>query len=106
VLRHLAGLEAEDGWKPAPEYRGVALALIDAIWSINVRYRGVLNVIARYVAARVEQGADARLDTPEDLLALIESCGSAEAFADYAIWDEMSSRSNGNPCERTVDRAR
>jgi hypothetical protein len=53
VLRHLSDLEDEDGWKPAPEYDSVALALIDAIWSIGVRCRGVLNVIARYTAARV-----------------------------------------------------
>jgi hypothetical protein len=47
VLRHLSDLEDEDGSKPAPGYRSVALALIVAIWSMGVRYRGALNVIAR-----------------------------------------------------------
>jgi hypothetical protein len=38
VLRHLSAFEDADGWKPARTYRSVALALIDAIWSMGVRY--------------------------------------------------------------------
>ena len=105
VLRHLSDLEAEDGWKPAPEYRSVALALIDSIWSINVRYRGVLNVIARYSAARVEQEADAQLDTPEVLLAFIESCGSADAFAEVVNNRQRTSPRSGILKAEAVQRA-
>jgi hypothetical protein len=46
--------------RSTPEYDSVALALSDAIWSMGVRYRSVLNVIARYTAARVERGADVK----------------------------------------------
>ena len=95
VLRHLAELEDEDGWKPAPEYDSAALALIDAVWSMGVRYRGVLNVIARYTAARVEQSADAKLDGPEHLLAFIEGCGSADAFAEVVANRQRTSTRSG-----------
>jgi hypothetical protein len=95
VLRHLSELEDDDGWKPAPQYRSVALALIDAVWSMGVRYTGVLNVLARYTAARVEQNADAKLDAPEDLLAFIEGCGSADAFAEAVNNRQRTSSRSG-----------
>ena len=95
VLRHLAELGDPAEWKPAPEYRSTALAAIDAIWSIGVRYGGVVNMIARYSAARVEQGADAQADTPADLLVFIERCGSADAFAATVNNRQRTSSRNG-----------
>jgi hypothetical protein len=95
VLRHLSGLEDQDGWKPAPEYESVALALVDSIWSIGVRYGAVLKVVARYTAARLEQDADARRDTPEDLLSFIAGCGSIDAFADAVDNHQRTSSRNG-----------
>lgn len=95
VLRHIAAtLGDPDNWKPAPEYHSTALAAIDAIWSINVRYAGVVNVIARYSAARVEQGGDPQADTPADLLAFIEGCGSADSFA-AAVKNRQRTSSTG-----------
>ena len=95
VLRHLAALGNPAGWAPAPEYRSTALAAIDAIWSIGVRYGGVLNVIARYSAARVQRGADPQADTPADLLAFIEGCGSTEGFAASVNNRQRTSSRNG-----------
>jgi hypothetical protein len=95
VLRHLSDLEDEDGWKPAPGYDSVALALIDAIWSMGVRYQGVLNVIARYTAARIEGGGDAKVDAPEDLLAFIDGCGSPDAFAEAVKNRQRTSSRSG-----------
>jgi len=95
VLRRLADLEDDDGWRPAPEYGSVALAVIDAVWSIGVRYTGVVNVIGRYTAARVEQGADARMDGPEDLLAFIADCGSPDAFANAVKNRQRTSTRSG-----------
>ncbi len=105
VLRHLSDLEDEDGWKPAPEYDSVALALIDAIWSLGVRYRGVLNVIARYTAARVEQGGAPKLDTPDDLLTFIEGCGSPDAFAEAVNNRQRTSSRSGILKAEAVQRA-
>lgn len=105
VLRHLSELEDEDGWKPAPEYRSVGLALIDAIWSMGVRYSGVLNVIAQYTAARVEEDADAKLDAPEDLLAFIEGCGSADAFAETVNNRQRTSSRSGILKAEAVEKA-
>jgi hypothetical protein len=95
VLRHLAELGDPVDWKPAPEYRSMALSVLDAIWSIGVRYGGVLNVIARYSAARVEQGADPQVDTPSDLVAFIDGCGSAEEFAASVANRQRTSSTNG-----------
>jgi hypothetical protein len=81
VVRQLAVLGDPAGWVAAPEYRSTALAAIDAIWSIGVRSSSVVNVIARYSALRAEQGADPEADTPADLVAFFDACGSAEEFA-------------------------
>lgn len=95
VIRHLAHLEDEDGWKPAPKYDSVALAVLDSIWSIGVKYTGVLNVIARYTAARLQQGADPRQDTPEDLLSFIGQFRDAHAFADAVRNRQRTSSKSG-----------
>jgi hypothetical protein len=69
--------------------------LIDAVWSIGVRYAGVLNVLERYRAARRRKGADPDRDTPQELAAYINRVGGAEAFADVVKNRQRTSSRSG-----------
>jgi len=59
----------------------MALCLIDAIWSMGVRYQGVVNVLNRYRywLGASDRGSPARSAT--DLIDDIASAGGPEAFA-------------------------
>lgn len=63
-------------------YDGLALAVIDAIWSIGVNYSGVENVLRSYRdwVCR-EHGASAEQRTAGDLLEDYRQVGGPEAFA-------------------------
>jgi len=64
MLAHIATLGDPATWEPATTYDSLAMALIDAVWSIGVRYTGVLNVLERYRAARRRDGSDANCARP------------------------------------------
>lgn len=95
VLEHVAVLGDPAGWETATTYASLALALIDAVWSIGVRYTGVLNVLHRYRAARRGVGADPDRDTPADLIAFIGSCGGPDTFAAAVNNRQRTSSRNG-----------
>lgn len=95
VLRALGDLGDPSAWAPAPEYASTAISVIDSIWSIGVRYSGVLNVIARYTALRLEQGADAQTDTPAQLFEFIGGCGGPDGFAAAVMNRQRTSSRNG-----------
>ena len=61
---------------------GLALCVLDAIWSMGVRYTAVKRVISRYREHRRSLGADPDFDSLTDLLATIDQAGSPEGFAD------------------------
>jgi hypothetical protein len=85
LLAMVASVEAllgsPDTWEAPGGYDSVGLAMIDAVWSIGVRYQSVENVIARYRAERGAGGHDAEADRPEDVRRFIEACGGPEGFA-------------------------
>lgn len=83
------------GWPEPTTYESLALAVVDSVWSIGVRYAGVLNVVARYRRLRAETGADADRDTPEDLIAVIDRSGGAAGFADAVQNRQRTSSRNG-----------
>ena len=82
------------GRRPAG-YDSVGLAIIDAVWSIGVRYQSVENVIARYRAERLAGGHDPEADRPADVRRFIEACGGAEAFAQRIGNRQRTSTTNG-----------
>lgn len=94
-FKHLGKLGAPADWAAAPTYNSVALATIDSIWSIGVRYGGVLNVLERYRTLRRAQGRDPETDTPADLVRFIESLGGAEAFGDAVKNRQRTLSKNG-----------
>jgi hypothetical protein len=70
-------------WSAFPGYPGsLALAVIDAIWSVGIRYTTPEGVVARYTAYRRMTGDDAAHDTVTDLLRSYASLGGAEGFID------------------------
>jgi hypothetical protein len=60
----------------------MALCVIDAVFSINANYQGVLNVVKRYRRYRRNQRGDADSDGVIELLGTFEHLGGAEAWAD------------------------
>jgi hypothetical protein len=88
-------LPSPDRWETPGGYDGVGLAIIDAVWSIGVRYQSVENVIARYRAARLAGGEDPEADRPGDVRRVIEACGGAEGFAQRIGNRQRTSTTNG-----------
>ncbi len=88
-------LPSPERWETPGGYEAVGLAVIDAVWSIGVRYQSVENVVARYRAARLAAGGDPDTDGPGDVRRLIEACGGAEAFAQRIGNRQRTSTTNG-----------
>jgi hypothetical protein len=88
-------LPSPDLWETPGGYDSVGLALIEAVWSIGVRYQSVENVIARYRAERLAAGDDPEADGPADVRRFIEACGGAEAFAQRVGNRQRTSTTNG-----------
>jgi hypothetical protein len=88
-------LGSPDSWDTPDGYASVGLAMIDAIWSIGVRYQSVQNVIARYRAERLAGGHDAEADRPQDVRRFIEACGGPEGFALRIRNHQRTSSRNG-----------
>jgi hypothetical protein len=96
LLAHIADrLGDPNGWAAPTRYESVALAAIDSIWSIGVRYTGVLNVLSRYRALRNGEEADADRDTPTDLIGAIGRSGGPDGFADQMSNHQRTSSSSG-----------
>ena len=69
--------------------------MIDAIWSIGVRYQSVENVIARYRAERLAGGHPAEADGPREVRRFIEASGGPEGFALRMRNHQRTSSRNG-----------
>jgi hypothetical protein len=95
LLEHVKVLGNPAGWAAATTYASLALAVIDSVWSIGVRYTGVRNVIARYRAFRLRRGADAAQDTPGDLADVIDAAGGPDAFAEIVANRQRTSSRGG-----------
>jgi hypothetical protein len=95
----LASVEAllgsPDSWSSPDGYDSVGLAMIDAVWSIGVRFESVRNVIARYRAERLASGHEPEADGPEDVRRFIEACGGPEGFAVRMRNRQRTSSRNG-----------
>ena len=76
-------LPLPEKWAGVAGYpEGIALAVIDAIWSIGTRYPITRGVIGRYRGFRRRGQADASNDSLTDLLDLYERLGGIDAFID------------------------
>jgi hypothetical protein len=73
----------------------LGLCVLDAIWSIGVRYTAVQHVISRYREHRRSQDADPDRDSVADLLAIIDQLGSGEALAELLGNHQRTATRNG-----------
>lgn len=83
----------------------LALCIVDSIWSIGVRYGGVVNVIAAYGALRGDAGADPDRDSAQDLRDTIATAGGPEGFANAVNNRQLTSSRNGVLKTVAVDQA-
>ncbi|MDA0185111.1 hypothetical protein OJ997_32705 [Solirubrobacter phytolaccae] len=88
VVQHAAVLGDPRTWELSGVQENLALAVIDAVWSIGVRAGGVANVLARH-RALVET------TTPAELAAFIDGLGGPEAYADAVKNRQRTSTTNG-----------
>jgi hypothetical protein len=88
-------LPSPDRWETPSGYDALGPAIIDAVWSIGVRYQSVENVMARYRAVRLAGGGDPEADRPGDVRRFIEACGGAEEFAQRMGNRQRTSTTNG-----------
>lgn len=76
-------LRPQSQWTGLAGYPGgLALAVIDSIWSIGARYPITVGVIGRYRSFRRSQGADASQDSLVDLLDVFQHLGGVDQFID------------------------
>lgn len=73
----------ESRWITADGYSdGLALSIIDSIYSTGSNYQAVINVVDEYRAHRAAQGGDADRDGTVELLQTFEAAGGSIGWAD------------------------
>jgi hypothetical protein len=90
VLGELTNLVDPPGYPDS-----LAMCLLDAIWSMGVRYTAVVRVVNRYRQHRNGLGADSGRDGLADLLTTIDLAGSPAAFADLVGNRQRTATQNG-----------
>ena len=95
VLRHIGTLGHPGAWPEPDGYPGLALCVLNAVWSIGVRYGGVRNVVARCRKLVEAEGRDAERDGPREFFVLAEELGSPDAFAAALNNRQRTSSRNG-----------
>ncbi|MEV4490688.1 hypothetical protein AB0K04_11300 [Micromonospora coxensis] len=97
VARELLG--PPDTWRPMPPGYpdSLALCVLDAVWSIGVRYEAVENVVSRYRECRRAEGGDADHDGVSDLLRHIRLNDGPDRFADRLANQQRVSTRPGAP---------
>lgn len=78
VTEHL-GTDGER-WFTPDGYDGLALCVLDSIYSTGNRYSSVIRMLQRYQQARVNEGGDPQSDGPSDLLSAAERWGGMDGF--------------------------
>lgn len=95
VLREVERLGPPSTWPEPDGYPGLALCTLDAVWSIGVRYAGVIKVVERYRCLAANQGRDADQDGCRDLIASVAEIGGPERFAEALSNRQRTSSRNG-----------
>jgi hypothetical protein len=95
VLERVRVLGDPDEWLAATTYDSVALAIVDSVWSIGVRYTGVLNVLGRYRELRRLEGGEPEHDRPRHLVTCIDALGGPDAFAEAVNNRQRTSARSG-----------
>lgn len=91
----------ESKWVTAAGYRdGLALGIIDAIYSTGSHYQSVINVVHAYCEYRRSQGATPHTDGPAELLATFEELGGSDAWA-----SQMKNRKPASTAQSAVPKA-
>lgn len=83
VVRRIATeLGPPPTWPSPVLVEGLALCIMNALYSTGNRSEAVVQVLDRYRRRRLAAGADPAADGPAELSAEIESCGGHQGFAD------------------------
>lgn len=84
-------------WFTPDGYDGLALCILDSIYSTGNRYSTVLRMIANYCKARHEEGCDPYSDGPSDLLSAAERWGATDGFVAQTGYRWRVSTQSGAP---------
>ena len=96
----MAAIRAVPGWPELTAPKGypdsMALCVMDAIWSMGVRYSSVEHLLTRYRTWLKDDGrGSANKRTLTDLIGDIDACGGPEGFADSLKNHSRTSPRNG-----------
>ena len=80
IIAHIGdtlGFDKEK-WAPAPNGypNSLALCVIDAVYSLNAQYTGVVNILNCYRTVRRNEGGNPEIDSLNDLAATLEKHGA------------------------------
>jgi hypothetical protein len=85
-----------DRWFVPDGYpQSLALCVIDAVFSINAKFQGVINVLNRYRGARRAQGGDADIDGIAELIGTFDHVESPDEWADSVKNHQRTSPRSG-----------
>jgi hypothetical protein len=87
--------DPEQWHTPTGYSEGLGLCVLDAVWSIGVRYRSVENVLTAYRQLRRNELANPETDNPADLTATISAIGGAQGFSDQLNNHQRTSTRGG-----------
>ncbi|AIT61658.1 hypothetical protein [Corynebacterium doosanense] len=87
----------ETVWFRPDGYNSVALAIIDSIYSIGVRYGGVVKVVERYCDARRQESGENWSATATDLREAFDRWGGVDAFIEITNNHWRTSSAPGAP---------
>jgi hypothetical protein len=95
VGRLTAELGPQSTWPTPVLLEGLALCVLNAVYSTGNRSESVVRVLDRYRRRRSEAGASPDTDGPAELVAEINSCGGPAGFADaldnhWRAWQHKS----------------
>lgn len=82
VERLTTELGPQSAWPTPILLEGLALCVLNAVYSTGNRSESVVRVLDRYRRRRREAGASPDMDGPAELLAEIRSCNGPQGFAD------------------------
>lgn len=84
-------------WFTPEGYDGLALCVLDSIYSTGNRYSSVMRMLAQYRAARRAEGGDPNSDGPADLLSAAERWGGTDGFVARTGYRWRVSTQSGAP---------
>lgn len=95
LINHISVLGPPDAWGAQTTYASVPVAAIDSVWSLGVKYQGVLNVIERLRGHARSHGVELASMTTSAFVDLVDETGGPEALVGHVANRQRTSARSG-----------